>query len=101
MAEHAKLDAFTVVQGEIDKMVSALKKEMEDEVAHQGFCTEEISKNEKSQRETSDTLSDLEATIESLDSDIDTLKKEIAALTGQSTEMKVQIKKASEDHEAE
>jgi len=101
MAEHAKLDAFTVVTGEIDKMVGALKKEMAAESEHRDFCNDEISKNEASQKATEDTLADLEAEMESLDADIDTLKKEIATLTEQSTEMKVQIKKASEDRESE
>jgi hypothetical protein len=101
MAEHAKLDAFTVVTGEIDKMVGALKKEMAEESEHRDFCNDEISKNEASQKATEDTLADLEAELESLDADIDTLKKEIKTLTEQSTEMKVQIKKASEDRESE
>jgi len=101
MAEHAKLDAFTVVTGEIDKMVGALKKEMAAESEHRDFCNDEISKNEASQKATEDTLADLEAELESLDADIDTLKKEIKTLTEQSTEMKVQIKKASEDREGE
>jgi hypothetical protein len=101
MAEHAKLDAFTVVTGEIDKMVGALKKEMAAESEHRDFCNDEISKNEASQKATEDTLADLEAELESLDADIDTLKKEIKTLTEQSTEMKVQIKKASEDRESE
>jgi hypothetical protein len=101
MAEHAKLDAFTVVTGEIDKMVGALKKEMAEESEHRDFCNDEISKNEASQKDTENTLSDLEAEIESLDADIDTLKKQIKTLTEQSTEMKVQIKKASEDRESE
>jgi len=101
MAEHAKLDAFTVVTGEIDKMVGALKKEMAEESEHRDFCNDEISKNEASQKATEDTLADLEAEMESLDADIDTLKKEIKTLTEQSTEMKVQIKKASEDRESE
>jgi len=101
MAEHAKLDAFTVVTGEIDKMVGALKEEMAAESEHRDFCNDEISKNVASQKETEDTLGDLEAEMESLDADIDTLKKQIATLTEQSTEMKVQIKKASEDREGE
>ena len=101
LAESAKLDAFTVVNGEIDKMVKALGKQMEDEVEHQRFCTDELSANEKSQKETEEALADLEAEIEALDADIDTLKKEIATLTEQSAEMQRQIKVASEDREEE
>merc|ERR1719160_2316963 len=54
MAEHAKLDAFTVVTGEIDKMVGALKKEMAEESEHRDFCNDEISKNEVFQQTVAD-----------------------------------------------
>merc|ERR1719281_759264 len=82
-------------------MVVALKKEQEDEVKHQEFCAKELQENLASQKSTEDTISDLAATIATLEADIDTLASEIKALEAEVVEMKVQIKKASEDRAAE
>jgi hypothetical protein len=101
VAEAAKLDAFKEVIGMVDEMVTALKKEQEDEVKHQEFCAKELRENLASQKETEDTISDLTATIATLEADIDTLAKEIEELEAQVVEMKVQVKKASEDRAAE
>merc|ERR1719487_1311006 len=101
VAEAAKLDAFKDVIGMVDEMVTALKKEQEDEVKHQEFCAKELQENLASQKETEDTIADLTATIATLEADIDTLATEIKELEAQVVEMKVQVKKASEDRAAE
>merc|ERR1719235_2002691 len=101
VAEAAKLDAFKEVIGMVDEMVTALKKEQEDEVKHQEFCAKELKENLASQAATEDTISDLTATIATLEADIDTLATEIEELEAQVVEMKVQVKKASEDRAAE
>merc|ERR1719155_416911 len=85
----------------VDEMVTALKKEQEDEFKHQEFCAKELQQNLASQASTEDTISDLTATIATLEADIDTLAKEIKDLEAQVVEMKVQVKKASEDRAAE
>jgi hypothetical protein len=101
VAEAAKLDAFKEVIGMVDEMVTALKKEQEDEFKHQEFCAKELQQNLASQASTEDTISDLTATIATLEADIDTLAKEIKELEAQVVEMKVQVKHASEDRAAE
>jgi hypothetical protein len=101
VAEAAKLDAFKEVIGMVDEMVTALKKENEDEVKHQEFCAKELRENLASQKDTEDTISDLTATIATLEADIDTLATEIKKLEAQVVEMKVQVKKASEDRASE
>ena len=101
VAEAAKLDAFKEVIGMVDEMVTALKKEQEDEFKHQEFCAKELHQNLASQASTEDTISDLTATIATLEADIDTLAKEIKELEAQVVEMKVQVKHASEDRAAE
>jgi len=101
VAEAAKLDAFKDVIGMVDEMVGALKKEQEDEVKHQEFCAKELKENLASQAATEDTIADLTTTIATLEADIDTLTKEIEALEAEVVEMKVQVKKASEDRAAE
>jgi uncharacterized coiled-coil protein SlyX len=85
----------------VDEMVTALKKEQEDEFKHQEFCAKELQQNLASQASTEDTISDLTATIATLEADIDTLAKEIKELEAQVVEMKVQVKHASEDRAAE
>merc|ERR1719313_480371 len=70
VAEAAKLDAFKEVIGMVDEMVTALKKEQEDEFKHQEFCAKELQQNLASQASTEDTISDLTATIATLEADI-------------------------------
>jgi hypothetical protein len=101
VAEAAKLDAFKEVIGMVDEMVGALKQEQADEFKHQEFCAKELQENLASQKSTEDTISDLTALIATLEADIDTLATEIKALEAEVVEMKVQVKKASEDRAAE
>jgi hypothetical protein len=101
VATAARLDAFGEIIGMVDSMVSDLKQQMDDEVKHQDFCAKEIHENEVSQKDTKDTIEDLVATIEDLEADIEILAEEIAKLLAEDAEMKVQVKKASEDRAAE
>lgn len=97
VATAARLDGFKEIIGMVDSMVSDLKQQMDDEVKHQDFCAKELHKNEVSQKEKKDTIEDLVATIEDLEADIETLAGEIEKLLAEDAEMKVQVKKASED----
>ena len=99
IATKVRLDAFTKVKKAIDDMVSQLLKEKADEIKHKDFCVEEFNTNqlqtEKKDREKQDLLAlieDLELTMKTLASEIDTLKSEVA-------EMQVQMKRAGEDRE--
>jgi predicted nuclease with TOPRIM domain len=99
LANRASIDAFAKVVSAIDEMTTSLKKEMEDEVKHQRFCTKELTENEAGQEEKKDKIEDLSAEIEDNTATVDTLTKEIAELQKQVAEMKVQVKRASEDRE--
>merc|ERR1719313_636638 len=99
LANKAAIDAFGKVISAIDEMTTSLKKEMEDEVKHQRFCTKELTENEAGQTEKKDHIEDLSAEIEDNTATVDTLTKEIAELQKQVAEMKVQVKRASEDRE--
>merc|ERR1719178_234709 len=99
LAAKVRLDAFTKVKKAIDDMVAQLLKEKADEIKHKDFCVEEFNTNqlqtEKKDREKQDLIAlieDLELTIKTLTSEIDTLKSEVA-------EMQVQMKRAGEDRE--
>jgi hypothetical protein len=101
VATAARLDGFKEILGMVDSMVADLKEQMADEVKHQDFCAKELHKNVVSQNETKDTIEDLEATIADLEADIEILTEEIEKLLAEDAEMKVQVKKASEDRSAE
>merc|ERR1712182_113060 len=97
LAVRVRLDAFTRVKKAIDDMVSQLLKEKEDEIKHKDFCVEEFNTNElqteKKEREKQDLtakIEDLDNTIKTLTTAIDTLKSEVA-------ELQVQMKRAGED----
>jgi septal ring factor EnvC (AmiA/AmiB activator) len=97
----AQLDAFTKVKAAIDEMVTALLKEKQDEIKHRDFCIEELAQNDKQNAVSTDEKNDLEANIASLESEIDTLTKDLAALAAEIKEAQVQVKRASEDRELE
>merc|ERR1719353_1368635 len=99
LANKASIDAFAKVVSAIDEMTTSLKKEMEDEVKHQRFCTKELTENEAGQEEKKDHIEDITAEMEDNTATVDTLKNEIAELQKQVGEMKVQVKRASEDRE--
>jgi chromosome segregation ATPase len=99
LANKAAIDAFGKVISAIDEMTTSLKKEMEDEVKHQRFCSKELTENEAGQEEKKDHIEDLTAEIEDNTATVDTLSKEIEELQKQVGEMKVQVKRASEDRE--
>jgi hypothetical protein len=101
IASMAQLDAFTKVKAAIDEMVTALLKEKQDEIKHRDFCIEELAQNDKQNAVSTDEKNDLEANIASLESEIDTLTKDLAALAAEIKEAQVQVKRASEDRELE
>jgi len=101
LATTMRLDAFTKVKEEIDKMVVELKKQQEDEIEHRDWCIKELNENNKSTElayQTKDNLevkiADLKKTIETLTSSIEETQKEMA-------EMQKQMKYASDNREGE
>merc|ERR1719199_783208 len=76
LANKASIDAFGKVISAIDEMTTSLKKEMDDEVKHQRFCTKELTENEAGQEEKKDHIEDLTAEMEDNTATVDTLKME-------------------------
>jgi len=101
LAVTASLDGFEKVKKAIDDMVSALTKEQDDEVKHRDFCTAELAENTKQNMVATDEKGDLEASIADLSSTLDSLTTDLANLKSEIAEMNVQVKRASEDREAE
>merc|ERR1719174_1340346 len=101
LAASAQLDAFTKVKALIDKMVTELTKQQKDEVDHRDWCIDELNTNKRDTTAAYDKkeslqaqMADLKKTIEKLTKDIDASKKAVS-------EMKNQMKRASETREAE
>jgi hypothetical protein len=99
LASTAKIEDFSKITKAIDEMVADLQKEQEDEVAHQRFCTKELTENAAAQEAAKEKIADLTAEIEEKNATVATLAAEISVLQDQVTEMNVQLKRASEDRE--
>jgi len=101
LAVRVRLDAFTRVKEAMDKMTAELKEQQKAEVEKKDFCNQEIDQTEDSITKKGHEKEDLEGkklglenTIASLESELETLKKEIA-------DMHVALKQAGEDRKAE
>lgn len=101
LATKAQLDAFVKVKEEIEKMVAQLGKQQEDEVKHRDWCIDELHKNSRSTEEAYDMKASLQAKIADLEKTMEYLTKEIATATEEVAEMQKQMKRASENREAE
>jgi len=101
LAIHARLDAFTKVKASIDEMIAQLSKEQEEEVKFKDFCVDEINANEKETQEKEQKKGALEVKIEDLTEYIDKMTKLIASLKAEIANLEIELKRASEDKEAE
>jgi uncharacterized small protein (DUF1192 family) len=101
LAVRARLDAFTKVKASISDMIAQLAKEQEEEVQHKDFCVDEINANEKETQEKEQAKGTLEVKIQDLTEKIDSLNKLIAELKAEIADLQLQLKRASEDREAE
>jgi len=101
MAVDVKLDAFTKVKAAMDKMVQELKAQQSEEVKLKEFCTTELNENEKQTYSTNQHLTDTKAKIEGLEATIGTLEKEIESAKETILSLQVEIKKAGEVREKE
>merc|ERR1719265_2849028 len=95
------LDAFTKVIAEIDKMTAELKKQRRDEVEQRDWCIAELNKNTLEMDAAYDLQASLIQKIADLESTIETLKKDIEAKTQEIADMQTEMKRSSEDREAE
>eukprot|EP00405_Crypthecodinium_cohnii_P016651 CAMPEP_0206445582 /NCGR_PEP_ID=MMETSP0324_2-20121206/15606_1 /ASSEMBLY_ACC=CAM_ASM_000836 /TAXON_ID=2866 /ORGANISM="Crypthecodinium cohnii, Strain Seligo" /LENGTH=680 /DNA_ID=CAMNT_0053913849 /DNA_START=56 /DNA_END=2098 /DNA_ORIENTATION=- len=101
LATRAELDAFEKVKTEIDKMVAELKQQQEDEVKHRDWCIDELAANDRSASAADDAKEALETHIADLEKTIATLAQDIDATVAAVAEMQKQMKRASENREAE
>lgn len=101
LAISARLDAFTKVKASITDMIAQLSKEQDEEVKFKDFCVDEINANEKETQVKEQKKGTLEVQIEDLTETIDKLGKLIMELKAKIADLQIQLKRASEDKEAE
>mmetsp|Transcript_14713 Transcript_14713/g.26110 ORF Transcript_14713/g.26110 Transcript_14713/m.26110 type:complete len:772 (+) Transcript_14713:116-2431(+) len=95
------LDSFTQVKAMMDKMVSDLKAEQEEEVQFKAACIASFDATEKELYEKSEDKASLEAKIALLAKDIEKLEAEMAEAKDMISFSEIEIKKASEARENE
>merc|ERR1719247_1432322 len=101
LAVSVGLDSFTKIKEAMDKMVSELKVEQEEEVKFKTYCTKELNQNEKDTYTKNEEKEDLEALISKLGKLIKKLAEEIADANNQIAETETAILKASQAREGE
>jgi uncharacterized coiled-coil protein SlyX len=101
LAASVKMDAFTAVKAEIDKLVAEYNKQQKDEIALRDWCIESLNTNERDIAAADDKLSGLQAKIADLEKTIEELSTEIKARSDENAEMQLQMKRASETREGE
>lgn len=97
----ARLDKFTEVKKEIDKMIEELKKQQADEVKERDFCISELNKVKLKTEAKYDEQAKLKSKIEDLTTTVETITKDIAIKKKEIADMQTEMKRASEDREAE
>jgi len=101
IAASVQLDTFEKVKEEIDKMVTELSKQQEDEIAQRDWCINELNENTRSTAAAYDKKASLETKIADLKKSIESLTANIASAKAANAEMQTQMKRASEAREAE
>jgi septal ring factor EnvC (AmiA/AmiB activator) len=96
-----QLDSFTKVKEMMDKMLAELKEEQAEEVKFKAYCETELNQNEKTVFDKNEHRKDLETSIQQLTNLIKKLGDEIAEAKAQIANAELEIKKASQDREAE
>jgi len=99
LARRVRIDAFTKVKETLQNMIDNLLKEKEDTIKQKDFCVDSLNQNlrttEDTQREKADAIAKMEDHINAMD----TLTKAIEADKASITELRVELKKETEDRE--
>merc|ERR1719456_653923 len=101
LASQVKLDAFKSVKEAIEKMITQLVHEKEDEIEFKDYCVDAMNKNEANTEVKNKEKDDLVAQIDDLTNRIATLKSELDTAHANIAEMQKQMKRAGEDREIE
>jgi len=101
MRAGVNLDNFGNVKDKVNKMIDDLMKEKEEEIKVADKCRAELKENADSTETSSTAAGNLQTNIDDLTNMITNLKDEIATLNQEIAETRINMKRASEDREAE
>jgi len=101
LALTTQLDSFTKVKEMMDKMLVELKDQQKEEAEFKANCVKELDENGKQTYAKTEHKGDLEAKLDSLASSTSRLGKEVDEAKRQIAAAETEIKKASENREAE
>merc|ERR1719191_1098580 len=101
IATAVQIDAFTKVIEMIDNLIKELKEQQADEVKEHDYCKEELNKNTLETDKAYDKQEQLTAQIADLDETIKKLTEEMERTKNEISDMQTQMKRASENREAE
>merc|ERR1719161_3351997 len=101
LAVSMRTDVFAKIKVAIDQMVTQLKQEKKDDVKHRDFCIAELNQNEKQTDEAYDTKKALGIKTDDLNLLITNIGEEIDAAKSEVADTQLEIKKASQNREAE
>jgi hypothetical protein len=96
-----ELNVFEKVLAEIDKLVVELGKQQQDEVQQRDWCTEEFAGNERDTSAAEDKKATIETNIADAEKSIEEFTSKITSAQESVAEMQKQMKRASENREAE
>jgi len=94
LAINVRMDSFTKVQVMLDKMLTKLKKQQQDEYEKVESCKTELDKTEDSIKEAKIKERDLDEKFREVTNTVDTLKANVEALKTDVKNMEVQLKQA-------
>merc|ERR1719235_1353307 len=80
-------------------MVDRLLKEKEDEIKHKDFCIEQLNTNTRETEEKTQEKDDTTAKINELQAAMDALMKDIESIKAEMADLSKQLKMAGEDRE--
>lgn len=101
LAVGVQLDGFEKVKEAMDKMVSELKKQQQEEYEKHETCKKDIDTNEDDTRVKATEKKDLESKIAGLEGNLEGLTKELEELNANTAKAHVALKSASEQRQAE
>jgi len=101
LALAAQDDAFVKVKAAIDSMVAELATQQKDEVADRDECISEFASNKASTEAAYDKKASLDTSSADFRKEVDSLTMKISELTSTMAELQEQMKRASENREAE
>jgi len=95
IAQHASDDPFQKVKKMIKELIVRLMEEANEEAEHKGWCDTELSTNEQTRKEKTESVETLHAEIDMLEASIAKLTEDISDLTKSVAELDAAMAKAT------